>query len=75
MPQIQLQLCRYDVDGDGFVTPADRGIISANLDPLCTTLPDYMNGSGMNTGLPDGRFGPIGTFNGDGSTCGEVTCP
>ena len=67
-------ICRYDMDGDGFVTAADRGIISANLDPLCTDLPDYMNGSGLNGGEIEDRFGPPGNFISTELTCDTVLC-
>ncbi len=68
-------ICLYDLDGNGVINAADRGFVSANIG-LCTPLPNYMNGSGLNaagTG-PDTRFGAT-TFMGAGTTCASVTCP
>src|SRR3989344_4049433 len=49
-------ICRYDLNGDGRVSKSgDRPIISANLG-LCTALPDYQDGSGLNGGVADFRF-------------------
>ncbi len=66
-------ICRFDMDGNRFINAADRGFISASIG-LCLPLPDYMNGSGLNQGLPDTRFGTA-TFQGEGTTCEMVTCP
>ena len=48
-------ICEFDLDGNGVINPGDRGIVSANLD-VCTDLPDYQDGSGLNGGVPDTRF-------------------
>ncbi len=66
-------LCIYDLDGNGVVNAADRGVVSANIN-LCVALPDYQNGSGMNGGAPDTRFGAA-VFMGSGTVCAEVACP
>jgi probable HAF family extracellular repeat protein len=66
-------VCQYDLDGNGFINAADRGFVSANIG-LCTPLPDWQNGSGLNHGVSDTRFGMV-QFMGAGTTCGEVTCP
>lgn len=47
--------CHCDLDGSGVINPSDKGYISANLG-LCTALPDYQNGSGLNGGAPDSRY-------------------
>ena len=49
-------ICLYDLDGNGIINPSDRASVSANIG-LCTPLPDYQNGSGLNGGVPDTRFG------------------
>ncbi len=51
------QLCLFDLDGNGAINAADRGQVSANIG-LCTSLPNYMNGSGLNAAGdgPDPRF-------------------
>jgi hypothetical protein len=49
-------VCVHDVDGNGVINAGDRGLVSANLGQ-CRPLPDYQNGSGLNRGLPDTRFG------------------
>lgn len=66
-------LCRFDMDGNGFVNAGDRGFVAANVG-VCTPLPDWQNGSGLNHGVPDTRF-PAPTFMGAGTTCETVTCP
>lgn len=66
-------VCVYDMDGNGIINAADRGFVSANIG-LCTPLPDYQNGSGLNNGAPDPRFGTA-TFQGLGTTCAETVCP
>src|SRR3989344_2620797 len=48
--------CLYDMDGNGFINAADRGFIAANIG-LCTPLPDFQDGSGLNHGAIDTRFG------------------
>jgi hypothetical protein len=68
-----VQICLMDLDGNGVVNAADRGFVSANIG-LCNPLPDWQDGSGLNHGVPDTRFG-ITTFHGDGTTCSEVECP
>lgn len=65
-------LCQYDMNGDGVITPSDRGFVSANIG-LCTVLPDYQNGSGLNGGVADPRFGPV-VFMGPGPSCQSVIC-
>ncbi len=66
-------VCINDLDGNGVVNAADRGFVSANIGS-CSTLPDFQNGSGLNGGVPDTRFGaPV--FQGLGTTCAETTCP
>jgi hypothetical protein len=66
-------VCINDFDGNGVVNAADRGFVSANIGQ-CAALPDFQNGSGLNGGLPDTRFGaPV--FHGLGTTCAETTCP
>lgn len=66
-------ICLFDLDGNGTINPADRGVISANIG-LCTPLPDYMDGCGMNGGSPDTRFGSS-LFFGLGTDCGSTSCP
>ena len=66
-------ICKFDMDGDGNVTPSDRGFISANFDQ-CNSLPDYQNGSGLNHGSLDTRFGG-GSFMGVGTSCSDAVCP
>ncbi len=66
-------LCIYDLDGNGVVNAADRGVVSANIN-RCVALPDYQNGSGLNGGSPDTRFGAA-EFHGPGTTCAQVSCP
>lgn len=66
-------ICQFDLDGNGFINAGDRGFVSANVG-LCTALPDWQNGSGLNHGLPDTRF-PAPTFMGAGTTCAESACP
>ncbi len=65
------EVCKYDMDGNGFINAGDRGFVAAVIG-LCNGLPDYMDGSGMNGGAPEDRFGTA-TFTA-GATCGEVTC-
>jgi hypothetical protein len=69
----RVPVCRYDLDGNGVINAGDRGIVSANIGH-CAELPDYMNGSGLNRGLPDTRFSSA-SFLGVGTTCADVTCP
>ena len=64
-------VCRYDVDGNGVVNAVDRGFVSAEIG-LCTPLPDFQDGSGLNNGQPDTRFAP--TFL-TGQTCLTAICP
>jgi formylglycine-generating enzyme required for sulfatase activity len=66
-----LLLCIYDLDGNGVINAADRGFVSANIG-LCSPLPDYQDGSGLNHGLPDPRFSM--TFLGPGTSCEEAAC-
>lgn len=65
-------ICLFDLDGNGTITPSDRGYVAANVG-VCTPLPDFQDGSGLNGGAPDGRFGPS-AFMGAGTTCAEVAC-
>jgi hypothetical protein len=65
-------VCLYDMDGNGIINAADRGFVSANIG-LCSSLPDYQNGSGLNGGVPDPRFGGA-VFLGLGTDCGGG-CP
>jgi hypothetical protein len=65
-------LCQFDMDGNGVINAGDRGFISAAAG-LCEPLPDWMNGSGLNHGVPDPRFSA--TYGGDGTTCETVACP
>jgi hypothetical protein len=65
-------VCRFDMDGNGVVNAADRGFVSANIG-MCTPLPEHQNGSGLNQGIPDPRFGAA-THMGGGTTCAEITC-
>ncbi len=65
-------VCAYDMDGNGAINAADRGFVSANVG-LCSPLPDYQNGSGLNNGAPDPRFGSA-QFLGFGTDCGGG-CP
>lgn len=67
-------VCICDLDGNGVINPADRGVVSANIG-LQTPLPDFQNGSGLNNGMPDGRFPPGGVFYGPGTQCASVMCP
>jgi hypothetical protein len=67
-----LQVCLFDLDGNGVVNAGDRGAVAANIG-LCTAMPEYQNGSGLNGGLPDGRF--ESTFMGVASTCDTIVCP
>jgi hypothetical protein len=64
--------CQFDMDGNGFINAADRGFVSAGIG-LCPPLPDYQNGSGMNGGEPDTRFGSA-TFLGAGTSCATESC-
>src|SRR3989344_6939591 len=48
--------CYGDADGNGFVNAGDRGFVAANID-LCSPLPDFQNGQGLNHGAIDTRFG------------------
>ncbi len=66
-------LCVNDLDGNGVINAADRGVVSANIN-RCVALPDYQNGSGLNGGSPDTRFGAA-EFHGPGTTCAQVSCP
>ncbi len=66
-------VCRFDLDGNGVINAADRGVVSANIG-LCVALPDYQNGSGLNSGVPDTRFGTA-IFKGVDTTCEPETCP
>jgi hypothetical protein len=67
-------VCQFDMDGNGFVNAADRGFVSASIG-LCGPLPNYMNGSGLNSAGdgPDSRF-PRGTYAGNGTSCATTTC-
>jgi hypothetical protein len=65
-------VCQYDMDGNGFINAADRGFVSAEIG-LCHELPDYQNGSGMNHGAPDSRFGSA-EFMGAGTVCADNPC-
>lgn len=69
----EILICLYDLDGNGIVNAGDRGVVTANIG-LCTPLPDYQNGSGLNNGVPDTRFAPP-TFMGGATTCAGVSCP
>jgi hypothetical protein len=66
-------VCINDLDGNGVVNAADRGFVSANIGG-CSALPDYQNGSGLNGGSPDTRFGTA-AFIGGGTACAAVECP
>ncbi len=66
-------VCVFDLDGNGVVNAADRGAVSANIG-LCQPLPDFQNGSGLNGGNADTRFGSAQHMGG-GTTCDEVICP
>jgi hypothetical protein len=68
-----VSVCRFDMDGNGFINAADRGFVSATIG-LCVALPDWQNGSGLNNGSPETRFGAA-VFQGEGTTCEMVTCP
>jgi Zn-dependent metalloprotease len=70
---VAVLVCLYDMDGNGVVNAADRGVVSANIG-RCEPLPDYQNGSGLNSGAPDVRFG-LATFLGAGTTCETEACP
>lgn len=65
-------ICQYDMDGNGFINAADRGFISAAIG-RCVDLPDFQNGSGMNHGMPDSRFGAA-EFMGAGTVCADNPC-
>ncbi len=67
-------LCLYDLDGNGAVNAADRGQVSANIG-VCTPLPFYQNGSGLNAAGngPDPRY-DRGEYQGNGSTCAGSPC-
>jgi hypothetical protein len=67
-----ISLCLFDLDGNSVINAGDRGVVNANVG-LCTPLPDFQNGSGLNHGVPDTRF--PATFNGLGTTCDVVVCP
>jgi hypothetical protein len=69
----EVLVCLFDLDGNGVINAGDRGIVSANIG-LCTPLPDFQNGSGLNQGSPDGRFA-VRVFMGGATTCGSVSCP
>jgi hypothetical protein len=66
-------MCLYDLDGNGVINAADRGVVSANIG-ICAPLPDYQNGSGLNVGLPETRFGAF-VFRGVGTLCETESCP
>jgi probable HAF family extracellular repeat protein len=66
-------VCQYDLDGNGVINAADRGFVSAAIGS-CDALPDWQNGSGLNHGEPDSRFGS-GVFMGADSSCDFVVCP
>lgn len=68
-----VNICRYDMDGNGVINAGDRGVVSTNIGQ-CHPLPDWQNGSGLNQGVPDTRFGTA-TFLGVGTTCGTSLCP
>lgn len=65
-------ICQFDMDGNGVINAGDRGFVSAAAG-LCPALPDWMNGSGLNHGVPDPRF--PASYAGDGTLCQDVTCP
>jgi subtilisin family serine protease len=64
-------MCQYDMDGNGFINAADRGFVAASIG-RCDPIPDWQNGSGMNHGNPDQRFGTPEFF--PGQSCGVVSC-
>jgi hypothetical protein len=66
-------VCLYDMDGNGVINAGDRGIVSANAG-LCTTLPDYQDGTGTNGGLPETRFDAAVQYQGDGTNCAASSC-
>jgi hypothetical protein len=66
-------ICLYDMDGNAAVNAGDRGFVSASIG-LCQQLPDYMDGSGTNGGVPDPRY-PAVSYLGDGTSCAEDDCP
>lgn len=69
-----LPICQCDLDGNGVINASDRGFVSANIG-LCTTLPDFQDGSGLNGGVDDSRFGsPVWL---DGLSCEQESelCP
>ncbi len=65
-------ICTLDMDGNGFINAGDRGFIAAEIG-LCSPLPDWQNGSGLNRGVPDARFGAP-TFTPE-TGCDDVVCP
>jgi hypothetical protein len=65
-------ICTLDMDGNGTINAGDRGFIAAEIG-LCTPLPDWQNGSGLNNGAPDARFGPPAFT--AGAACQDVNCP
>lgn len=65
-------VCQFDMDGNGFINAGDRGFVAAEIG-LCHDVPDHQNGSGMNNGAPDGRFGQA-EFAGAGTTCAANPC-
>ena len=65
-------VCQFDMDGNAVINAADRGFVSANIS-LCNPLPEHQNGSGLNQGIPDTRFGAA-THMGAGTTCAEIIC-
>lgn len=66
-------VCRYDLNGDGLVNTADRDAVSS-LIGQCQPLPDFQNGSGLNNGATDPRFGVEPEYRGLGSMCPETPC-
>jgi hypothetical protein len=66
-------VCRFDLDGNGVINAGDRGFVSANIGQ-CHPLPDFQDGSGMNGGVRDTRFGST-VFHGIGTSCETIACP
>ena len=65
-------LCLYDLDGDSDVDADDVGIATGEEDK-CNGLPDFQDGSGLNGGVEDARFGFVDVC-GDGELDASEQC-
>lgn len=63
-------ICMFDLDGNGVINASDRGFVSVNIG-LCSALPDYQDGSGLNGGVADPRFHSVAN---PGTSCSVAEC-